>query len=306
MRSKKLSYVLIAAFVASAFLAFVPTAEAQQSGSVTVTLSTPENVKPLQGPVSFTGTVTFIGDYSGLTGVVGIPVTYSVSKAPAWASVLISPANDVFPAPSNAQPGTSYSQSKTITITVTASDQAPAFTPDTIEITATTQGAGAGGRSFSGKGNVPITATYFSIIDVQLAEAIKLERPQTPVNFPVKVSNFGNANTKVSFEVVDISPGLEYTLPIPVVLQSRQAGGSQISADIQLTIQTPYKNGYMNEVGTANYRVTSAYALDPKLTGDTSTVSLLITTRGFYVPGFSPLIFLAVLGGLALVLRRRD
>ena len=306
MRTKKLSFVLLAVFVGSALLALAPTAAAQQSASITVALNPPsESVKPLQSPITFSGTITFTADYTGVTGIIGIPVTYTVTKQPAWSTVLISPATDVFPVPSNAQPGAAYTQTKTITVTVTANDQAPAFQADQIEVTATTTNT-AGGRPVSGKGNVPITAAYFSIIDVQLAEAIKLERPQTPVTFPVKVSNFGNANTKVSFEVTQITEGFDYTLPVPITLQSKQAGGNAITADVPLTVQTPYKNGYMNEVGTVNYKVTSAYALDPKLRGDESVVSVLITTRGFYVPGPGPLFLLAAVGALALVLRRRD
>lgn len=304
MRTNKLPLLLAALVAGTALLALAPTAEAQNQGSVTVQLNAPsESVKPLQGPITFTGTVTLTGDGSAMTGVVGVPVQYTVTKQPAWANVLVSPASDVFPVP---QPptGANFQATKTITITVTASDQAPAFQADTIEITAQTTGASAGGSSFSGKGSTPITANYFSIIDVQLAEAIKVERPQTAVAFPLKITNFGNANTKVIFEIIDKTESLKTPIPNPVILQSKQAGGNQISADIPLTIQTPYKNGYLNEVGVVNYKLASSYALDPKIKGDESSVSLLVTTRGFYVPGPSPIVFLALLGVVVLAVRR--
>ena len=304
MRTTKMTYVLAALVVGATLTAFVPTAAAQQQGTVTVALNAPtEPVKPLQSPLTFTGTVTFISDYSAITGIIGVPVQYTVSKQPSWATVLVNPASDVFPVgpPSGTQ--TQYQGSRPITITVTATDQAPAFQADQIEITATTS-AGAPNTPKTGKGTATITADYFSIIDVQLPEAIKVERPQTSTAFPVKISNYGNANTKVTFEVVQVGDGIQYTLPVPLTLQSKQAGGNQISADVPLSIQTPYKNGYMNEVGTINYKLTSAYALDPKLKGDESTVSVLLTTRGFYVPGPSPILFLGLIGVVALVLRR--
>ena len=308
MRTNKIAYLLLAALVGTTLLAFVPTAEAQTSAQVVVSITpNTERVKPLQGPIAFSGTAQFTADYSAGANIIGIPVTYTVSQKPAWATVLVSPATDIFPGPSAtgaATPG-AYTTSRTFTITVTASDQAPAFTAEQIEITATTTPT-QGGKAAIGKAQVPIVADFYSILDLQLAKAITLERPQTPVDFPVKITNFGNANTKVTFEVTQITEGFDYTLPIPVTLQSKQAGGSQISADVLLTVQTPYKNGYMNEVGTANYKVTSAYALDPKLRGDESVVSVLITTRGFYVPSVSPLLFVAMLGALALVIRRRD
>jgi hydrogenase/urease accessory protein HupE len=58
-------------------------------------------------------------------------------------------------------------------------------------------------------------------------------------------------------------------------------------------------------VGTVTYKVTSAYALDPKLTGDSALVGIVLTTKGFYVPGpeLPFVIGLVVLG--ALVIRRR-
>lgn len=305
MRTQKLTFLMLALLVGASALALVPTASAQNGGTVTVTLNQPsEQVKPLQGAVTFTGTVTLIADYSGGLNPIGIPVTYTVANKPAWAQVLVSPATDVFPPPSAAAPsGVSYSQTRQIQVTVTASQDAPAFTAEPIEITATPTSATPGSYT-AGKGSVQIQAGYFSIIDVQLAEPIAVERPQSKVAFPLKITNFGNANTKVSFELISAADGFQTVIPNPVTLQSKQAGGNQISADIPLTIQTPYKNGYMNEVGVINYKLTSAYALDPKLKGDESPVSVLVTTRGFYVPGPSPILFLGLIGVVALALRR--
>lgn len=311
MRSKNLSIVLLAAFVGTALLALAPTAEAQQQGSMTITLGTPEAVKPLQGSQTFTGQVTLTADYSGISGPVGIPVTYAVPNKPAWATVVISPQSDVFAPPAGGVPGGAfYTSTKTITITVAASDQAPAFSPQTLEITGTTTATPGAGQPITGRGTTTVEAAYFSIIDVNLQEAIRVDRPQTAISFPVKVTNLGNANTKVTFDlgegstVGEAENALKPVLPNPITLQSKQAGGSAISSDVLLTVQTPYKNGYMNEVGVINYKVTSAYALNPALRGDESQLSVLITTRGFYVPGPSPLLFLGLIGVVALVLRR--
>ena len=306
MRTKTFTYLLAATFVATALLSLVPTAAAQQQAQISVVLNPPsEPVKPLQAPISFTGTVTLIADSSAYSGIIGVPVAYTVTKQPAWANVLVSPSTDIFPV-GTSTPSQNFQSSRPITVTVTASDAAPAFQADQIEITATTTST-PGGKAVSGKGNVPITADYFSIIDVQLAEAIKVERPQSVVSFPVKISNYGNANTKVTFTIGDgTSQNLQVPVPNPVTLQSKQAGGNQISADIPLNIQTPYKNGYMNEVGIVNYKITSAYALDPKIKGDESSVSVLVTTRGFYVPGPSPILFVGLVAAAALLLRRES
>lgn len=309
MRSKTLSIALLVAFAGTALLALVPSAEAQQQGSVTISLTKPEVVKPLQGTVEATATVTLQADLSGGSQIVGIPVQYSVT-CPAWATCTPNPASDVFPPPqTGGTPGTSYSQTRTVKIVISASDQAPAFNPQPLQITASTQPGGTG-SPLTGTGSTVVEAGYFSILDVQVQNAIVVERPQTTINIPVSVNNLGNAQTKVNFDlgegstVGDIANALQPQLPPPTTLGSKQAGASVTKADIVLTVQTPYKNGYMNEVGTLNYKITSAYALNPALKGDESKLSVLITTRGFYVPGPSPILFLGLIGVVALTLRR--
>ena len=307
MYSRKIGIVALGLMVTGALVSLAPTAAAQTSTSLTLTITPPtESVKPLQGALNFGGVATLTYSNEGIANLVGIPVTYTVSNAPAWAQVVVSPASDVFPvSPSAGSTSPSTTVPRQFTVSVTASDPAPAFQPGTIEITAVATPSQAQGKSATAKVNVPVTAAYFSILDTQLAEAIKIERPQQPVVFPLKVTNLGNANTKVAFAVEDKAANLNVPVPIPIVLQSKQAGGNQISSDVPLTVQTPYKNGYMNEVGVVTYHITSSYALDPKLKGDETRVSVVVTTKGFYVPGAELPILLGLLGVAALVLRRK-
>lgn len=306
MNPRKFSIVVLGLLLTGAVVTLVPTAQAQSSASLTIALTPPtDSVKPLQGALNFQGSATLVYSNEGQANLVGIPVTYTVSSAPAWAQVVISPASDVFPVAAPTSPGTSTTQTRQFTISVTASETAPAFQPGTIEITAAANPSQAGATKPSAKATVPVQASYFSILDTQLAEAIKIERPQQPVTFPLKVTNLGNANTKVAFAVEDKAANLNVPVPIPIVLQSKQAGGNQISSEVPLTIQTPYKNGYMNEVGVVTYHITSSYALDPKLKGDETRVSVVVTTKGFYVPGAELPLLIGMLGVAALVLRRR-
>lgn len=307
MRIKTLMNILIlGSLVLGVFAVLAPTASAQQQGGLTITVTPPSDpIKPLRAPTIVSGSVSMVADGTVFTGVTGVQVTYSVSKAPSWATVIISPATDIF-APGQPQPGTQVTVTKPISISITTTDLAPAFAPDSIEISATSTPT-PGGKAVNGKQSFPISADYFSIVDVNLQEAVKIDRPQQPVVFNLKVTNFGNANTKVTVTPGDHSENLQVAAPVPVILQSKQTGGSQISTDIPLTIQTPYHNGYLNEVGQATYKITSAYALDSKLTGDASQVTVVLTTRGFYVPGFEPVLAigsLAVVGAI-LAFRRR-
>ena len=301
--------LLTGTLLGAVFAAFVPVAEAQGTAgpqySIVLSLTPPsEKVKPLQGQITFQGKVEYTGDPSSGGNLVGVPVSYKVTKAPAWAAVTVSPGSDVIQLASGQQ----YSGSKTFTVAVTASDQAPAFQSDTIEITATVTPSSPGATPKSAAQTVPVQADYFSILDVQLAQAIQQDRPQSTVTFPVKITNLGNGATKVNF---DIAPEgnpqrLAALIPGPVTLQSKQAGGNQISAEIPLQIQLPHKNGYMNEAGTVTYKITSNYALDSKLKGDETTLAVLVTTKGFYVPGPSGILLVGVLAVLAALVGRRS
>lgn len=307
MRTRILQYLLAAALVGTVFAALVPVAEAQGAGpqySIVLSLTPPQDkVKPLQGQITFTGKVAYTGDPSSGGNLVGVPVSYKVTKAPAWAAVTISPGSDVI----TLTQGNPYTGTASFNVAVTASDQAPAFQSDTIEITATITPSSPGATPKSSAQAVPIQADYFSILDVQLAQAIQQDRPQSTVTFPVKITNLGNGATKVNF---DIAPegnpqGLNVLVPGPITLQSKQAGGNQISAEIPLQIQLPHKNGYMNEAGSVRYKITSNYALDSKLKGDETTLSVLVTTKGFYVPGPEPIVMIGLLVAVAAAFRRR-
>lgn len=306
MRTKSVT-LIVAILLAGAALTLVPGAEAQgkPKPQVTVTLGTPSGqIKPLQSGVTIQGTVKAIVEQTVQSSITGVQVTYTVTNQPSWATVTFSPSTDIltFPPPSGAS-GTAEA-SRQFTITVYASGDAPAFTPAPLEITAVTSSTTSVDTA-SGKGLASIEADYFSLLDVALGERIRIERPQVAANFPLTITNLGNANTRVSFELVEATNGLQVPPPSSQVLQSKQAGGTQNSATIPITVQTPYKNGYMNQPGTVTMKILSSYALDPKKKGPDEQVSILLTTKGFYVPGLEIPLLIGLLGVSAVVLRRR-
>ena len=308
MRTRIPQLLLAAALMGTVFAALAPTAEAQGSQySIVLSLTPPsEKVKPLQGQIVFQGKVDFTGEPSNQGNLIGVPIEYKVTKQPAWAAVTISPGSDVIALTQGS--GGQFIGSKTFTVSVTANDQAPAFQSDTIEITVTAKPTVPNTPQKSAAQAVPIQADFFSILDVQLAQAIQQDRPQSTVTFPLRITNLGNGNTKVNFAIAEGGnpQNLNAPLPIPITLQSKQAGGNAIMAEVPLQIQLPYQNGYMNEVGVVTYKITSNYALDSKLKGDETTLSVLVTTKGFYVPGPGPILMLGLLAAVAMVLRRRS
>lgn len=310
MRTHKLmKMLLIFALVGLTVSAFMPVASAQTKAPVQVsakiTAQGDQELKPLQNSIVLKGEMTFTGDAgTSRSTLTGVTVTYTKISAPAWATVVISPPTDVITFDGTPGASPTVSGTKSFDVIITASDQAPAFQDGEIVIevkTAETQAFATG----SAKPTATVKASYFSIIDVVLPETIKVERPQTPVIFPIKVTNFGNGPTKVQFEVIQKPENDKFQVlaPPPLQLEAAQTGGTATSKDVNLQIQTPYKNGYMNEPGTVVLKITSAYANDGSLVGDSNTVSVLVTTRGFYVPGPSPILLVGLVAAAAIVVR---
>jgi hypothetical protein len=306
--------ILVGLVVLSLFAGFAPSASAQaecnavSQGCATTTqlTATPPSspVKPL-GPflaVPISIVYTYVPTSVSLAET---QVALAVTNAPTWAVATVSPSTVFAPvdfAPSGAQP---VQRTLSTFLLISATIDAPAFTQGVIEVTAT---AAANGNLLpsSGKVQVPIQADYFSIIQASTPEAIQKAKPQAQVTFPITVTNFGNALTKVTFGLDQPAPpSWQVTLPTPITLQARQQGQNQNVATANFVIQTPYQNGYMNVVGAITLRLTSAYALDPKVVGDSTIVSTLTTTKGFYVPGFDPLLAAFAVVGAAMLAARR-
>lgn len=157
-----------------ALLTFVPTADAQTAGSLVITISAPDAPVRAGETVTLVGVATLTADYTAALGLAGIPVSYWVEQAPAWASVIISPSNDVFPPPAGPQQaGLTYTAVRTFTITVSATaSEAP--TEDVVEaltIAALTSPA-ALGQQLSGQGAAAIA---FDATDEPCEHAVDAE-----------------------------------------------------------------------------------------------------------------------------------
>lgn len=311
--SKLMNGLVLLAFVGLAFSALVPTAAAQSpvqgQGELQVEInsqSADTQLKPLQAPIELSGKVTYNGDaISPQSSLTGIVVSLEKLSAPAWSTVVFSPPQILLTfAPQAGQ--TTASSTANFKVLVSASADAPAFQESEIKIQAKTNG----NQALPAKtqtATASIRAAYFSILDVSLPETIKVERPQTPTSFPITITNFGNGPTKVNFELVtQTAEGdkMQIVPPQAITLESRQTGGSAITKDAILQVQTPYKNGYLNEPRSVTVKLTSHYATDSTLPGASDQVTVLVTTKGFYVPGPSPILLVGLMALAALVVRR--
>lgn len=314
MRQFRSAIALVAlGLLAAAFVGVVPMAAAA-APTLTMTLDSQtadEQLKPLQAPLELGGSVTLTAEAFGpAPSMTGITISLTAKEHPQWATVVINPPQVVmtFAADPDSPTGAATaSDTKDFTVLVSASDLAPAFQDGTIVIEAVSSAVEPTLEKGTASARASVRASYFSILDVALPESIRVDRPQTPVSFPISVTNLGNGPTKVSFELLT-PPGegdkMQVAPPQSLTLEARQTGGSQITKDAILQVQTPFKNGYMNEPRSIVVKVTSHYATDTQLQGASETVTMLVTTKGFYVPGPSPFLLVGLVGVVAALVRR--
>ncbi|MFA5862562.1 MAG: hypothetical protein WDA16_12795 [Candidatus Thermoplasmatota archaeon] len=125
--------VLIATLLAGLAL-LAPLASAQQNSALTLMLRPLDHALDGDTTTATGAVVTYVADATVLLNTAGVPVTYQVSKQPAWASVIVSPSSDIFMP--NPQPSVSYAMTKAFTLSISVAKDAPHDALDSIEITA--------------------------------------------------------------------------------------------------------------------------------------------------------------------------
>lgn len=149
---------------------------------------------------------------------------------------------------------------------------------------------------------VPTAAAAGGIaITASVPDALRVAGPQETVTFPVEFRSQSDRDVILRFEVVNRSDDLQVVAPVPLKIPRGQAAPFHVD----VMAQTPYHNGYVNEVGAFTLHVIPHAADDETVTGAPKDLSFLVTTRGWYVPGPGAMVLVAAMGALALLVRRR-
>ena len=229
---------LVLVVAALAVLTFLPTpAQAQQSSSIVLALNPPAEALTKDTMLTFSGTVVYTADYTAMLALSGIPVSYSVVNAPAWASVVVSPASDVFPMPSHPGMGASYSVARTITVTVTLAHAMAEDATGAIEIAATTRAAPLG-HAATGVGAVPILYDAPEEDCHELSEAELLAMAREAANAYVEQSGTDITTdaptTDAGSDELHVQTGGASTLPVPWIAV---AGFALVGAGVGLILK---------------------------------------------------------------------
>jgi hypothetical protein len=257
-----------------------PLAGAQATGSsVSMTVEPfPREVEPLGPPVVVNFTITF----SCLSADPPRPATASVHvETPPAFTAVASPAS--FAAPQ----GCLTNATLPGVVKIAATADAPAHVPETATLVATSGSA-------SGRATFQLTAAYFSILDVNVPQAVAAVSPGGTATYVLSLTNLGNAKTRVHVAIGNASPGLAVDVPDDVTLDSKQQGGvtPSVAALVHVTAR---RTGTVDLVVEASDALTHA-------AGDVSHVSLETNVRLLASPAPSPLVLAPALAvALALV-----
>lgn len=302
--------VLLGAFLAATVLAPVATAQ-QPKFEYSIVGVPPAPVTPIAQKVTVKFEYTYTlpaGPLQSLGGVTSTAqVTFDV-QCPAD-KILKSGSESKIIAlnPSNTDANQNGYEG-TVEVTLTVLREAPGLTPIACSVSGSVGEVVASGvpASNTQPGSFDLTPDYLPYIEAQSASKLRQGGPQKQIPFAIDLTNFGNAATKVSFEITERPKGAwQGLLPDPALLDA--PGGNVQSKQIVFNVATPYKNGWNNDEGAFTISMKPEYQYDSTKTGSPITVTVLARVRGVYVPSIEPFVMVAAILGTALLMRmRRD
>lgn len=206
------------------------------------------------------------------------------------------------------------------TITIVINRKAPAFVTGEyiVHVVSTPAASTTSGCNIAPSEPFPVTINivndYFPIMEYQPAKYSMKTGQNKDVVFSVKVTNFGNGDTKVTAApAIWVSKSkLESVIPpSQTTLESKAISGEKalFSKDVVISAKTPHSNGYTNSI----YTFSMAFSATAVQTGqdiakDDQSLTLSVQVQGVYVPGFDAASMIGALGvGLVLLgfVRRR-
>jgi hypothetical protein len=310
------------ALAATLSLVASPAGALQEIAVETDCPDTAQPVRPAGRPATADCTLrlSYSSAGTGLTDPVqpGIPELTFPGLDP-WLNAVASPSQIVTWGPGNAEEIVEIP----VRVTVDASQRAPAFQTSQVEVRPeVVQHPRSEGElsRFSGvaSASLPVVPGYVGLFEARMTPVQDQVRPQETLRYEVELTNHANGPTRFTFEVPgEGPPGFTPMVPEPVVVPGISATDQPATGNASsegpptwttvFEVQTPYRNGYVDDRVSVQLRVDSAWAVDPSEEGMSATLTRTGHAQGAYLPGpgagFAALA--AVAGALVLPARAR-
>jgi hypothetical protein len=307
--TKTLARILMLTALAGLFLAALPTATAQsRAGSLVIGTVAP--CAPITvNSGACTVQVKWQFNYpAGLplqpTGAATTSATLIWTPASCPSGITLTGALNV-----NVPLGGSATQQKAIDgqsdFTVFASPDAPGEKQLQCTFKGSVGAFGAVEKSNDADVSVPLSVKYYGLLTATIPTTIAEAGPQKEIRYDITLTNLGNANTNINFDLAAEAPvGWSPVPPAPLIIgPSQQAGGADFTKTVSFLVSTPHKNGWNNDQTAFQLKITPASTINTDQKGNEIAVNVLARVRGIYVPGPEPFLLVAALLGTALVAR---
>ncbi len=125
--------------------------------------------------------------------------------------------------------------------------------------------------------NLSFKPSFYPIIKTNLPEITKRIDPTSNAVFPIEIENYGNAETKVLFDILEIPEGWTATVTDSLIVAKEK--GSEETA--YLTVYPSRNFGYHYSEALISVKMTPAFAENINITGKPVYANFIIQNRGF-------------------------
>jgi len=263
--------------------------------------------------IGYAVTGLFTSPTTNALSSLNVPIALTVEPTPDWITVSLEP-NVVNPRIGDLAEGNAYAYD-TVNMRVSFSKNAPANERVAVGIKMEADKISGLFWAINEKtsiGQLTIIPQFLPVIDATPVDNLKEVSPGEFADFKIELTNLGNAETQVIFDIVDssIPKGWSANIPAYTFVGSEDQGSSP-KKTVTLRIQPPYSFGYHNEVQDIKVELYGRYwsgKKDVNLTTETFELTFTIRNRGFSTPGFEGIIVIAafvVVAGTTVYLKKR-
>jgi hypothetical protein len=240
------------------------------------------------------------------TSITPVPIQFTVSGEPSWANVVLDQTVDFV---NIDQQGETHHPAS-VTLTVSVSANAPAFDRARFQITATAlEGTCVSGATNSAP--IEVTPGFLERWSTRFDQSILQFGQNTAFQIPMSVTNSGNGAIQVEFRQIEREEStvngrsLDVVVPPGLSTVGSEAQGQNNRETFNVDVQTPFRNGYMNERFPLAVEISGVSADETTIELRPATLRAVVQTQGVFVPGFEVMTALLAMLGIAMTLHMR-
>lgn len=273
--------------------------------TLSLTGDTSDAITPISGAQELTVGFTYTAPAAAYS-LTPVPIEFSVSGEPGWANVVISERIVFVPIAENE--ATEVSESIGLTVSVDAN--APAFEKAKFEVQADAK-QGTCVTASQATADMEITPGFLERWSSRFDQSILQFGQNTAFQIPVTVENQGNGAIEVQFQQIERDESkvdgraLDVVVPPGFSEIGSEAQGGEKTRTFNVDVQTPFRNGYMNERFPLAVEISGTSADQQGIELRPATLRAVVQTQGVFVPGFEMIPMLVALVGVAMIQMRR-